>query len=276
MWDKESLIRKVSWILISLFLLFCIDKVEVSASDSIKSTVSSESVELILLQDSLQYNQEKDSLNEIVPYLDDIEGGPEAELLYILLIVLTTLMSEDLACIGAGLMVAKGFIEFWPAALASIGGIFLGDFTLYAAGRLLGDSIFKVKPFSWLISEENVERSMTWFETKGPVIFVMSRFIPGSRFPVYLSAGLLNTKFWKFSLYFGLTVLIWTPIFVWLSVFAGNEILTYYEKYEDYAIWILLAALILLFVIYKYLLPLLTSRGRRIMWMKINRLLNRF
>lgn len=277
-WDRKSILKYARWVFISLIVLLCFDGMEVSASASNSRMVSSDSTEVSRIQDSLQQNQLKDTLNKIVPYLDDVSTDSETELffIYILLIVLSTLMSEDLACIGAGLMVANGFIEFWPAALACIGGIFIGDFSLYAAGRWLGDSIFKIRPFSWFISENHVEQSMKWFETKGPVILVMSRFIPGSRFPVYLSAGLLNTKFWKFSLYFGLTVLIWTPIFVWISVFAGNEILAYYEKYDDYAIWILLVALILLFGIYKYLLPLLTTRGRRIVWAKIRRFISRF
>ncbi|MDR9415561.1 MAG: VTT domain-containing protein, partial [Gracilimonas sp.] len=137
------------------------------------------------------------------------------------------------------------------------------------AGRILGSSIFNIAPFKWFIKKENIESVESWFEHKGPIILVISRFIPGSRFPVYLSAGLLKTSFWKFCLYFGLTALLWTPLFVWISVFAGNEILTYYDKYDDYAIWIMIASILVLFIVFKYLLPLLTSRGRRIAWDKI-------
>ncbi len=46
-----------------------------------------------------------------------------------------TFASEDLACIGAGLLVAKGRIAFVPAALACTVGIWVGDVLLFLAGR---------------------------------------------------------------------------------------------------------------------------------------------
>lgn len=215
-----------------------------------------------------------DSLEKLVPYLEDVKKRTSSSqipfaYIYMLVIALSSLLSEDLACIGAGLMVAQGWLDFWPAATGALAGIFFGDFSLYFAGRILGTSIFNIAPFKWFLKKKSVLSAERWFETKGPIILVISRFIPGSRFPVYLSAGLLKTGFWKFSIYFGLTALIWTPIFVWLSVFAGNEILGYYDKYDEYAVWIMLAAIIMLLVIYKYMLPLLTARGRKIAWEKL-------
>jgi len=219
----------------------------------------------------------QDSLEKLVPYLDDVQQRTSSSsypYIYMLVIALSSLLSEDLAAIGAGLMAAQGLIDFWPAVFGAIAGIFIGDFSLYFAGRILGNGVFEVAPFKWFLKKETIISAEKWFEKKGPVILVMSRFIPGSRFPVYLSAGLLKTSFWKFCLYFGVTVLIWTPIFVWLSVFAGNEILSYYDKYDDYAIWIMIAAVLILFLLYKYLLPLLTRRGRKIAWSKIQRWFN--
>ncbi|MCP9292684.1 DedA family protein [Gracilimonas sediminicola] len=207
------------------------------------------------LSDTLKLK--KDSLQKLVPYLDDVEADSKNKLLvlYMLAIILATFMSEDLACIGAGLMAAQGIIDFWPAAIAATAGIFIGDFTLYFAGRLMGNGIFNIPPFKWMVKKENVYSAEAWFEKKGPVILVLSRFIPGSRFPVYLSAGILKTGFWTFLLYFGLTALLWTPTFVWLSVFAGNELLLFYEAYEEYAVWAALAVFIFILVLLKYLVP---------------------
>ena len=212
------------------------------------------------VQDSVKIK--KDSLEKLVPYLDDVKADSQNELivLYMLLIILATFMSEDLACIGAGLMAAQGLIEFWPAAIAATAGIYIGDFTLYFAGRLMGNSIFNVPPFKWLVKKENVYSAEVWFQKKGAVILVLSRFIPGSRFPVYLSAGILKTGFWTFLLYFGLTALLWTPTFVWLSVFAGNEILLFYETYDDYAVWVILAVFIFLMMLLKYLIPVMKTK----------------
>lgn len=208
-------------------------------------------------QDTNSVQLKKDSLEKLVPYLNEVEADSRDTLviLYMLLIIFATFMSEDLACIGAGLMTAQGLIDFWPAAFAATLGILIGDFTIYIAGRLMGNSIFKIPPFKWLVKKENVYSAEAWFQKKGPVILVLSRFIPGSRFPVYLSAGILKTGFWTFLLYFGLTALLWTPTFVWLSVFAGGEVLTLYETYEEYALWTILGVVVFLVVLLRYLIP---------------------
>ncbi|MEQ8525601.1 DedA family protein [Gracilimonas sp.] len=210
--------------------------------------------------DSVKFK--KDSLEKLVPYLDEVEADSKNELIviYMLLIVLATFMSEDLACIGAGIMAAQGLIDFWPAAIAATAGIFVGDFTLYFAGRIMGMAIFDIPPFKWMVKKENVYSAEAWFQKKGPVILVLSRFIPGSRFPVYLSAGILKTGFWTFLLYFGLTALLWTPTFVWFSVITGNELLLFYETYENYAIWAILAVFIFLLILLKYLIPALKTK----------------
>ncbi len=204
----------------------------------------------------------KDSLEKLVPYLDKVNADSEHELilLYMLLIMLATLFSEDLAAIGAGLMAAQGMIPFWPAATATVLGIYVGDYSLYAAGRILGDRIFKVPPFKWMVTKEQIYRAEAWFAKKGPAILVISRFIPGSRLPVYLSAGILKTSFWKFFFYFGVTTLFWTPVFVWLSVIAGNELLRFYEAYEHLALWIIVGVVLIFGVIVRIVLPKAKSK----------------
>ncbi|MEX0845895.1 MAG: DedA family protein, partial [Balneolaceae bacterium] len=211
-------------------------------------------------QDSARINS--DSLEKLVPYIDEVKADSKNELyfLYFIAIIISTWFSEDLACIGAGIMAANGLIEFWPASFAAIIGIYIGDFMFYFAGRLLGTSILEIAPFKWFIKKENVKKTVEWFRQKGPVMLIASRFIPGSRIPVYLSAGILKTGFWRFMLYFGITTLLWTPVFVWISVIAGNEILSYYEAYDDYAIWILIAAILILWVLFRLINPLFTKR----------------
>lgn len=220
-------------------------------------------------QDSSQINN--DSLEKLVPYLDDVEADSENELhaTYMILIAFSTFFSEDLAAIGAGLMAANSMIPFWPAAVAVIIGIFIGDFSLYLAGRWLGKPILKFPPFKWMIKEETIESSVKWFKTRGPYILFASRFIPGSRMPVYISAGILDTGFWTFLFYFGGTVLLWTPIFVWLSMIMGNELLAFYEKYDQYVVWVILAAVVIFYGLYKIIPLTMTAAGRRLAWRKL-------
>ena len=71
------------------------------------------------------------------------------------IIALSTLVSEDLACIGAGLLAARGTVDFLPATLACLVGIFVGDMLLYAAGRFLGRSWLKRPPLKWLVRPQS-------------------------------------------------------------------------------------------------------------------------
>ncbi len=90
-----------------------------------------------------------------------------ALLLIMVLIAFSTLISEDLTCIGAGLMAARGLIGFWPATLACFIGILFGDMMLYLAGRWMGRSAISKAPFKWIISEKDLKSSSQWFKAKG-------------------------------------------------------------------------------------------------------------
>ncbi len=218
-----------------------------------------------------------DSLNKLLPYLDEVktESREELNLLYVFAIAASSLMSEDLAAIGAGIMAVNDLIPFWYAVLGALLGILFGDYSLFFAGRYLGSPVLQWAPIRWFINEDSLKSSAIWFDKKGPFILFLSRFIPGSRLPVYLMAGILGTGFWKFTLYFGLTVIIWTPIFVWLSMLAGQEILYMYESYGQFAIPAIVIFIGLLFGFYKILPLLFTAAGRRLLWKKIKQLFGR-
>src|SRR5262249_54293229 len=110
-------------------------------------------------------------------------------LVSILLIAASTLVSEDLACIGAGVMVAQGRIDFLAAALACFLGILVGDVLLFLAGRYLGRPALSRAPMKWFIRADDVERSSAWFNRRGIVVIGISRFVPGMRLPTYFAAG---------------------------------------------------------------------------------------
>ncbi|MTI86694.1 MAG: hypothetical protein FH748_01860 [Balneolaceae bacterium] len=201
-----------------------------------------------------------------------IEGG--SLVLVMLLIIVSTFVSEDLSCIGAGLMAARGLIGFVPAVTACLIGIFIGDILVYLLGKWLGAAVLKKAPVKWFISERDIERTNHWFEAKGPVIIIISRFIPGSRFPTYLSAGIIDASFLMFILYFGIASIMWTPILVGASVLAGQKLIYYFTLYQDYVIWVLLGVVLLIMAVFKFFIPMLTYRGRRLMIGKWRRLRN--
>jgi|AntRauTorckE6833_2_1112554.scaffolds.fasta_scaffold04897_5 membrane protein DedA with SNARE-associated domain/pimeloyl-ACP methyl ester carboxylesterase len=188
-----------------------------------------------------------------------------ALIIMMLVIVLGTLISEDLTCIGAGLMAARGLIGFWPAVAACFLGIFVGDILLYLAGRWLGKAAVRRAPFKWILSKKDLERSSEWFKAKGPAIIIASRFLPGSRMPTYFSAGAIGASFWMFTGYFLIACIIWTPLLVGISTLVGAELLSHFAAYQEYALLFLLGIILFMIFITKVILPLLSYRGRRLM-----------
>lgn len=188
------------------------------------------------------------------------------------LIALSTLISEDMACIGAGILVSQGGISVLPASIACFCGIYLGDITIYLMGRLFGEILIRKRPFRWFISLEAVESSEIWFRNQGSLVLLASRFMPGTRVPVYFAAGVLKSPFWLISLILAGAAILWVPFLIYLSCVVGDQMLGFFEQYEQRAIWGVVAVFALIFLITHKLLPLLTYRGRRLAYSRWKRL----
>jgi membrane protein DedA with SNARE-associated domain/pimeloyl-ACP methyl ester carboxylesterase len=188
-----------------------------------------------------------------------------ALLIALILLAAATLVSEDLTCIATGLLVAQGRIDFLPGVAACFVGIFIGDGLLFLAGRWLGRPALSRWPLRWMVSPAGVLRAQQWFNQRGGRVILLSRFMPGLRLPTYVAAGMLGTSLRSFVFYFALAGLIWTPLLVGISTWAGREVLAALKAFEGYAVPILILLALGLFLSQKLILPLFSHRGRR-MW----------
>lgn len=189
-----------------------------------------------------------------------------------LLICVSTLISEDLACIGAGVLVAHGLVAFPDAALAAFAGIFGGDILLYLAGRYIGRPALKRAPFRWFVREQAIQDSAEWFARRGAIVILTSRFVPGSRLPTYFTAGLLRQHFWKYLLFFFIAGAIWAPLLVWVASTLGEQALELLRSYKAYTLGGLAAVAMLFWLVVELLVPLSTFRGRRLLYGRWQRL----
>lgn len=137
----------------------------------------------------------------------------------LLALALSTLISEDAACIGAGLLVATGELTFLEASLSCGLGIFFGDLLLYAAGRFSHGLVRR-----WL-GEERLARASTWLEAKGVSAIVTSRFTPGLRLPLYVAAGIVRTSLPLFVGGLLFAGAIWTPALIGAAALLGGRML---------------------------------------------------
>ncbi|HEX5085377.1 MAG TPA: VTT domain-containing protein [Blastocatellia bacterium] len=192
----------------------------------------------------------------------------------VLSLAAATLISEDLTCIGAGVMSAQGRISLESAIFACFLGIFAGDILLFLTGRYVGRPAVRRAPLKWFLRAEDVERASAWFSRRGAMVILISRFVPGMRLPTYFASGLLNTNFGWFTLYFSLAAAIWTPLLVGLSKALGAEA-TKSTLLAKQSIFIkTLIASVIIYLISKLVIRLSTWRGRRMLvssWRRMTR-----
>lgn len=192
----------------------------------------------------------------------------------LLIIAAATMISEDLACIAAGLLAARSIISPLEAIVASGLGIYIGDIMLYLTGYLIGLKALHHPPLKWFVSEHRVQQCRTLFERRGLGLIFMSRFLPGTRTATFLAAGLVRVDLVKLLVVFGLAVVIWTPILVLSTVLIGRQVITYIDIYSGWALWVFFFLLALIFTITRLIVPLFTWRGRRLLLSRWRRLSN--
>jgi pimeloyl-ACP methyl ester carboxylesterase/membrane protein DedA with SNARE-associated domain len=191
-----------------------------------------------------------------------------------ILLALATFVTEDFTCISAGLLVARGGMDFWAASLACFVGIFVGDLLLYFAGRWLGRPALSRAPLKWFLSENRVNTGARFFEDKGAVLIFTTRFLPGTRLATYFAAGMLRAPFWRFAGWFALAAAAWTPMLVGLSWLLGGRMLDYFERYDRFVFVGVIGAVLMLWLLFHLVVPAFSHRGRRMLlgrWRRLTR-----
>ncbi|MEM0965062.1 MAG: alpha/beta fold hydrolase [Verrucomicrobiota bacterium] len=183
-----------------------------------------------------------------------------------LIIILATFVTEDFTCIIAGILAAAGTIPFWVAVSACFIGIFVGDLIIFYLGRWFGAKAVRRAPLRYFLTEERLAFATTWFERRGATVIITSRFIPGTRLPIYFAAGTAHADTAKFLFYFFIATAIWTPLLVGLATLLGNPILQFFSHFEEWALPGLIGLILFIAFLLRYVVPLFTHRGRRLIY----------
>ena len=210
-----------------------------------------------------------DGLAELLHRLAEVPAWLAA-----LLLLVSTFVSEDLACVAAGLAAAAGSM---PLALAfgAVGlGIWLGDLGLYGVGRWLGAAALDRERVQRWLPPERVAACRAGFEAKGVRWLWITRFLPGTRLPTYLIAGALRIDLGRFAMATLAAVLVWTPLFVG-AVYASGEAALAWVAAIGAASWLaVVVVLAFWWLTLNVLLPLCSWRGRRLLlgrWRRLSR-----
>jgi membrane protein DedA with SNARE-associated domain len=139
-------------------------------------------------------------------------------------LAIATLVSEDLACVAGGLLVAHGQADWLVAILGCYVGILLGDLGLFAMGRWGGHGLAKWSYFRKRFSPQRIEQAATAFQRIGPRAIFAARFLPGARVPMYFGAGMLNLPAQTFLFWTAVACAVWTPLLVGVVAVGGDAV----------------------------------------------------
>ena len=160
------------------------------------------------------------------------------------LFTLGTFFSEDVTCVSAGVLVSRGVVPYWIAAGCCMLGVWLSDMGLYGIGALGRRGLLDRVPLKWIVSRERLEKGTRLVSRHGAKMIVLSRFLPGSRVPLYVSAGFLRYPFSRYASWMALACVLWTPLMVYFAMKLGEALMNWLSVYEK-AAWIVLVAVIL-------------------------------
>lgn len=156
-------------------------------------------------------------------------------------IIAGTLILEDAATLLAAMQVASGALSL-PIALGSLyAGIILGDLGLYGLGRLSASNGLARR----LVPAHRRDLGYDWVSQRMFALVLVSRFVPGLRFPTYTTMGFLHAPLSKFFLAAIAATLVWTSGLFFVSFKLGVIMMRYLGVWR----WAGLAALLILVIV---------------------------
>lgn len=142
-------------------------------------------------------------------------------LLGLLAIAGSTLVSEDLTIVAVGLAIHDRALPLLPSLLACAIGIYVGDIGLWAAGRFGGRRVLASR-FLQRLPLGSMERLGAWIDRHPAIAILSSRFMPGTRLPLYVAAGIWGGRPWRFFGWMFVSVAIWSPLIVSATALFGH------------------------------------------------------
>ncbi len=157
----------------------------------------------------------------------------------------------------AGYLVSRGELSLvWVVIIGAFGNL-VGSWIGYAIGYFLEETIIVtlIKKYGKfiLVTVDEYNHSLKWFNKFGDKIAFFSRILPAVRTFISLPAGLAEMNFWKFSVYTFLGSLIWSVLLTYVGVYLGNEwdtIGAYFHQF-DLILAVLLIITVLFYINYK-------------------------
>ena len=147
-------------------------------------------------------------------------------------IILLSFISEDAATVSSALSVFGGPLS-WPHGFATcFAGIWLGDLGLYLLARRLGKPVLQSRWVARFADGAAIESCQKKFNQRGSLALFVSRFVPGTRLPTYLAAGLLSMPIIRFALVTAFAAFVWIGGIFAIATLLGAQALHWFSLFQ--------------------------------------------
>lgn len=163
---------------------------------------------------------------------------------------------EDITLVTGGVISGLGYANVHIMVLIGLLGVLVGDGLMFAAGRIFGHKILKVRFVARIMTPKRYAQVQEKFDKYGNRVLFVARFLPGLRTPIYITAGISRrVSFLRFLLMDGLAALISVPVWVYLGAYGAENTDWLMEKVHQFQSVLLtligLGALVLLYFWYR-------------------------
>jgi membrane protein DedA with SNARE-associated domain len=131
-------------------------------------------------------------------------------------------LASDLETVSlAGLLRDRGLLVM---ILVGLFGILAGDTVIFLAGRRFGHRVADFRPLRRVITPQKLELVEKKVRTRGNVVVLFARFLPGLRAPTFFTVGHARMPLWEFLLFDGAAALISAPLWVCVGFWFGSDL----------------------------------------------------
>ncbi len=136
--------------------------------------------------------------------------------------VVTPFLPGDSLLFAIGALIAKGDtgLNIYTMALLLCIAAITGNTINYALGNFLGPKVFK--PGNRILKLKYYEKTKEYFNKKGGIMLIFSRFMPIFRTFAPFVAGVGKMKFWPFTYYNVVGGVLWIVSFLGIGFMFGN------------------------------------------------------
>lgn len=131
---------------------------------------------------------------------------------------------EDITLISGGWVAHLGIVNVHTTFVICLCAVLGGDTIAFFLGRLFGRKLLDTRLARRFFPPRKQLRVRAYFRKYGSKVIFIGRFLPGLRFSIFFSAGMLRLRTAVFLIYDTLAALLSVPALVYLAYYFGAHI----------------------------------------------------